>query len=175
MIRYIEEQAKKRRTTVLIISVDVIGALIAVALNDRFSWGKKRLSQLEQDLYNTTTEDKDFSIWEKELAKEHIDIARLERQCQKLALSLGVKGKKEKQDAQQLCYGGILAYLYTLCKIDGFKEKRLKKILDHFYIYSWGIIKKEIFLTELFEVIANEFSIETFFYREMMMKERKAH
>lgn len=151
----------KREVKMRVLPVDIILALAALGLKDRFSFGKKRIKAFQEHVSKELSAMPDGEMWEKILEKEDVNLTRLKGTCERMVPIVGGKGQTERQRIYTMLYGSILGILYTLYAAYGFRKTRLEKMTDHFYIYAYGIIHKEYDLYELFECVKEELNVDT--------------
>lgn len=156
-----------RQLKLQVLPVDIILALAALALKDRFSFGKKRIKAFQEHVSKELSATPDGEIWEKILEKEDVNLTRLKGTCERMVSVVGGKGQTERQRIYTMLYGSILGILYMLYAAYGFRRTRLEKMTDHFYIYAYGIIHKEYDLYELFECVKEELNVDTMETRRM--------
>lgn len=167
MEKIISPGRTKRAFKLQVLPVDIILALAALALKDRFSFGKKRIKAFQEHVSKELSAIPDGEIWEKKLEKEDVNLTRLKGTCERMVSVVGGKGQTERQRIYTMLYGSILGILYTLYTAYGFRKVRLEKMTNHFYIYAYGIIHREYDLYELFECVKEELNVDTMETRRM--------
>lgn len=167
MDKIISPGRTKRAFKLQVLPVDIILALAALGLNDRFSFGKKRIKAFQEHVSKELSAIPDGEIWEKKLEKEDVNLTRLKGTCERMVPVVSGKGQAERQRIYTMLYGSILGILYTLYAAYGFRRTRLEKMTNHFYIYAYGIIHKEYDLYELFECVKEELDVDTMETRSM--------